>query len=143
MCIRDRNTSQQQFTQEFECEFIGSTATLIAPSKLKSMTFQVPIVSKNGMDVYEQPQSGKSYSIVADTSHGKGMDYSAFSVFDITQIPYRQVAKYRDNVISPMVYPNVIYQTGRRYNNAWTLIEINDIGQAVAESLYNLSLIHI
>ena len=132
-----KNTSQQQFTQEFECEFIGSTATLIAPSKLKSMTFQVPIVSKNGMDVYEQPQSGKSYSIVADTSHGKGMDYSAFSVFDITQIPYRQVAKYRDNVISPMVYPNVIYQTGRRYNNAWTLIEINDIGQAVAESLYN------
>ena len=132
-----KNTSQQQFTQEFECEFIGSTATLIAPSKLKSMTFQVPIVSKGGMDVYEQPQSGKSYSIVADTSHGKGMDYSAFSVFDITQIPYRQVAKYRDNVISPMVYPNVIYQTGRRYNNAWTLIEINDIGQAVAESLYN------
>ena len=132
-----KNTSQQQFTQEFECEFIGSTATLIAPSKLKSMTFQAPIVSKGGMDVYEQPQSGKSYSIVADTSHGKGMDYSAFSVFDITQIPYRQVAKYRDNTISPMVYPNVIYQTGRRYNNAWTLIEINDIGQAVAESLYN------
>ena len=132
-----KNTSQQQFTQEFECEFIGSTATLIAPSKLKSMTFQAPIVSKGGMDVYEQPQSDKSYSIVADTSHGKGMDYSAFSVFDITQIPYRQVAKYRDNVISPMVYPNVIYQTGRRYNNAWTLIEINDIGQAVAESLYN------
>ena len=132
-----KNTSQQQFTQEFECEFIGSTATLIAPSKLKSMTFQAPIVSKGGMDVYEQPQSGKSYSIVADTSHGKGMDYSAFSVFDITQIPYRQVAKYRDNVISPMVYPNVIYQVGRKYNNAWTLIEINDIGQAVAESLYN------
>ena len=132
-----KNTSQQQFTQEFECEFIGSTATLIAPSKLKSMTFQNPLVSKGGMDVYEQPQSGKSYSIVADTSHGKGMDYSAFSVFDITQIPYRQVAKYRDNVISPMVYPNIIYQVGRRYNNAWTLIEINDIGQAVAESLYN------
>ena len=79
-----KNTSQQQFTQEFECEFIGSTATLIAPSKLKSMTFQNPLVSKGGMDVYEQPQSGKSYSIVADTSHGKGMDYSAFSVFDIT-----------------------------------------------------------
>ena len=69
------------------------------------------------MDVYEQPQSGKSYSI-ADTSHGKGMDYSSpSSVFDITQIPYRQVTKYRDNVISPMVYPNVIYQIGRRYNN--------------------------
>jgi len=132
-----KNTSLQQFTQEFECEFIGSTLTLIAPSKLKTMTFQTPLVSKNGMDVYEQPQSGKSYSIVADTSHGKGQDYSAFSVFDITQIPYRQVAKYRDNVISPMVYPNVIYQVGRRYNNAWTLIEINDIGQAVAESLYN------
>ena len=128
-----KNTSQQQFTQEFDCEFIGSTLTLIAPSKLKSMTFANPIVSKGGMDIYEQPEKGKTYCLIADTSHGKGQDYSAFSVFDITQIPYKQVAKYRDNTISPMVYPNVIYQTGMRYNAAWVLIEVNDIGQSVAE----------
>ena len=131
-----KNTSQQQFTQEFECQFIGSTLTLIAPSKLRTMTFQTPIASKNGMDVYEQPQKGKTYSIIVDTSHGKGQDFSAFSVFDITQFPYKQVAKYRDNIISPMVYPNVVYQVAKRYNNAWTLVEINDIGQSVAESLH-------
>ena len=132
-----KNTSQQQFTQEFECQFIGSTLTLIAPSKLRTMTFQTPIASKNGMDVYEQPQKGKTYSIIVDTSHGKGQDFSAFSVFDITQFPYKQVAKYRDNIISPMVYPNVVYQVAKRYNNAWTLVEINDIGQSVAESLHH------
>ena len=132
-----KNTSQQQFTQEFECQFIGSTLTLIAPSKLRTMTFQTPIASKNGMDVYEQPQKGKTYSIIVDTSHGKGQDFSAFSVFDITQFPYKQVAKYRDNIISPMVYPNVVFQVAKRYNNAWTLVEINDIGQSVAESLHH------
>ncbi len=132
-----KNTSQQQFTQEFECEFIGSTLTLIAPSKLKTMTFQNPIASRGGLDIYEQPIRGKSYSLIADTSHGKGQDYSAFSIFDITQIPYRQVAKYRDNKISPMIYPNVIYQTGMKYNGAWVLVEVNDIGQSVAESLHH------
>ena len=132
-----KNTSQQQFTQEFDCEFIGSTLTLIAPSKLKAMTFANPLVSKGGMDIYEQPEKGKTYCLIADTSHGKGQDYSAFSVFDITQIPYKQVAKYRDNTISPMVYPNVIYQTGMRYNSAWVLVEVNDIGQSVAESMHH------
>ena len=132
-----KNTSQQQFTQEFDCEFIGSTLTLIAPSKLKSMTFENPIVSQGGMDIYEQPIKGKTYCLIADTSHGKGQDYSAFSVFDISQIPYKQVAKYRDNTISPMLYPNIIYQTGMKYNTAWVLVEVNDIGQSVAESMHH------
>ena len=131
-----KNTSQQQFTQEFECEFIGSTLTLIAPSKLRTMTFQTPIASQGGMDVYEQPQPGRVYCIVADTAQGKEQDYSALNVFDITEIPYRQVAKYRDNKISPMVYPNIIYQIGMRYNTAWTLVEVNDVGQQVAEALH-------
>ena len=131
-----KNTSQQQFTQEFECEFIGSTLTLIAPSKLRTMTFQTPIASQSGMDVYEQPQKGKTYCIVADTAQGKAQDYSALSVFDITEIPYRQVAKYRDNKISPMLYPNVVYNIGMKYNTAWTLIEVNDVGQQVAEALH-------
>ncbi len=131
-----KNTSQQQFTQEFECEFIGSTLTLIAPSKLRTMTFQTPLASQSGMDVYEQPQKGRTYCIVADTAQGKAQDYSALSVFDITEIPYRQVAKYRDNKISPMLYPNVVYNIGMKYNTAWTLIEVNDVGQQVAEALH-------
>ena len=131
-----KNTSQQQFTQEFECEFIGSTLTLIAPSKLRTMTFQSPLATQGGMDVYEQPQKDRTYCIVADTAQGKAQDYSALSVFDITEIPYRQVAKYRDNKISPMLYPNVVYNIGIRYNTAWTLIEVNDVGQQVAEALH-------
>ena len=104
-----KNTSETQFTQEFECEFIGSTHTLIAPSKLRTMAFKNPIASQGGMDVYEQPEKDRTYCIVADSAHGKEQDYSALSVFDISEIPYKQVAKYRDNKISPMVYPNIIY----------------------------------
>ena len=131
-----KNTSETQFTQEFECEFIGSTHTLIAPSKLRTMAFKNPIASQGGMDVYEQPQKDRSYCVVADSAHGKEQDYSALSVFDISEIPYKQVAKYRDNKISPMVYPNIIYNIGVKYNSAWLLVEINDIGQQVAETLH-------
>ena len=131
-----KNTSEIQFNQEFECEFIGSTLTLVAPSKLRTMSFQRPIASKSGMDVYEHPKKDATYCIVADSAQGKGQDYSALSVFDISEIPYKQVAKYRDNTISPMLYPNVIYQIGNQYNTAWTIVEINDVGQQVAETLH-------
>ena len=131
-----KNTSEVQFTQEFECEFIGSTLTLINPSKLRTMAFQRPVGSKGGMDIYEQPRKDRTYCIVADSAQGKEQDYSALSVFDITEIPYKQVAKYRDNTISPMLYPNIIYQIGMQYNTAWTMVEINDVGQQVAETLH-------
>ena len=131
-----KNTSEVQFTQEFECEFIGSTLTLIAPSKLRTMAFQRPVGSKGGMDIYEQPKKDRTYCIVADSAQGKEQDYSALSVFDITEIPYKQVAKYRDNTISPMLYPNIIYQIGMQYNTAWLMVEINDVGQQVAETLH-------
>ena len=131
-----KNTSETQFNQEFLCEFIGSTHTLIHPSKLRTMVFKKPTFSRNGIDVYEQPIKKANYCMVVDTSQGKGQDYSAFSVFDISQIPYRQVAKYRDNTISPMLYPNIIYQVGMKYNTAFTLLEINDMGSQVAEALH-------
>ena len=131
-----KNTSEVQFTQEFECEFIGSTLTLINPSKLRTMAFQRPVGSKGGMDIYEQPRKDRTYCIVADSAQGKEQDYSALSVFDITEIPYKQVAKYRDNTISPMLYPNIIYQIGMQYNTAWLMVEINDVGQQVAETLH-------
>jgi len=131
-----KNTSEIQFNQEFECEFIGSTLTLVSPSKLRTMAFERPIGSKGGMDIYEHPKRGATYCIVADSAQGKGQDYSALSVFDISEIPYKQVAKYRDNTISPMLYPNVIYQIGTQYNTAWTIVEVNDVGQQVAETLH-------
>jgi hypothetical protein len=131
-----RNTSEVQFTQEFECEFVGSTHTLIAPSKLRTMVFQSPLYQQQGLDVYEEPHTSKTYALIADTARGRGVDYSAFSVFDVSEVPYRQVAKYRDNQISPLLYPNVIYHTGNKYNTAHVLVEVNDIGSQVADTLH-------
>ena len=131
-----RNTSEVQFTQEFECEFVGSTYTLIAPSKLRTMVFKNPIHESNNLTVYEHPVKNHTYALVADTAQGKGVDFSAFSVFDVSQMPYKQVAVYRDNQISPMLYPNVIYQVGNKYNMAHVLVEVNDIGSQVADTLH-------
>ena len=131
-----RNTSEVQFTQEFECEFVGSTYTLIAPSKLRTMVFKNPIHESNNLTVYEHPIKNHTYALVADTAQGKGVDYSAFSVFDVSEMPYKQVAVYRDNQISPMLYPNVIYNVGNKYNNAHVLVEVNDIGSQVADTLH-------
>ena len=131
-----RNTSEVQFTQEFECEFVGSTYTLIAPSKLRTMVFKPPIHESNNLLVYEQPIKNHTYALIADTAQGKGVDYSAFNVFDVSQMPYKQVATYRDNTISPMLYPNVIYNVGNKYNMAHVLVEVNDIGSQVADTLH-------
>jgi len=131
-----KNTSEVQFNQEFLCEFLGSTHTLIDASKLRSMVFKKPVFSKNNIDVYEEPIKKATYCMIVDTAQGKGQDFSAFSVFDVSQIPYRQVAKYRDNNISPMLYPNIIYQVGMKYNTAFILLEINDMGAQVAENLH-------
>jgi len=131
-----RNTSEVQFTQEFECEFVGSTYTLIAPSKLRTLVFKSPIHSNNNLNVYEEPRKNHTYALVADCAQGKGADYSAFNVFDVSEMPYKQVAVYRDNTISPMLYPNVIYNVGNKYNMAHVLIEVNDIGSQVADTLH-------
>ena len=131
-----KNTSEVQFTQEFECEFIGSTHTLISATKLRTMVFKTPVFSKNGLDVYEEPIKNALYCMIVDTAQGKDQDYSAISIFDISQIPYRQVAKYRSNQISPMLYPDIIFQIGKKYNMAWILLEVNDVGSQVAETLH-------
>ncbi len=131
-----RNTSEVQFTQEFECEFVGSTYTLISPSKLRSMVFKTPLHVNNNLSVYSEPIKNHTYALVADTSQGKGVDYSAFSVFDVSQMPYTQVAVFRDNTISPLLYPNVLYNVGNKYNMAHVLIEVNDIGSQVADTLH-------
>ena len=131
-----KNTSEVQFTQEFECEFIGSTHTLISATKLRTMVFKTPVFSKNGLDVYEEPIKNALYCMIVDTAQGKDQDYSAISIFDISQIPYRQVAKYRSNKISPMLYPDIIFQIGKKYNMSWVLLEVNDVGSQVAETLH-------
>ncbi len=130
-----KNTSERQFTQEFECEFLGSVDTLISASKLRSLVFDTPISSNKGLDVYEKPNEKSEYIITADVSRGIGGDYSAFIVFDITTVPYKIVAKYRNNEIKPMLFPNVINDVARAYNNAYVLCEVNDVGDQVASIL--------
>ena len=132
-----RNTSERQFQQEFECSFLGSSNTLISAEKLIAMPFKKPIYQYEGLDVYQEPIVNHTYVIVCDVSRGVELDYSAFSIFDVTQQPYRQVGKYRKNDISPMLYPNIIYTTARKYNEAFVLVEVNDIGQQVADILYH------
>ena len=130
-----KNTSERQFTQEFECEFLGSVDTLIAASKLRSLVFDTPIRTNKGFDVYEEPKSNKEYIITADVSRGIGGDYSAFIVFDITTVPYQIVAKFRNNEIKPMLFPNIINDVARAYNHAYVLCEVNDVGDQVASIL--------
>ena len=130
-----RNTSESQFNTEFECEFLGSIDTLISPAKLRSMVYHPPIKSDAGLDVYENPKEGKTYMITVDVARGTQKDYSAFIVFDISQIPYRVVGKYKDNEIKPLLFPQVIYNAARAYNQAFVLVEVNDIGEQVANTL--------
>ena len=129
------NTSEQQFKVEFECEFLGSVDTLIAPSKLRSMVYQTPEKTNAGLDVYVDPIRGHDYALTVDVARGVSKDFSAFVVIDITEFPHAVVAKYRNNEIKPMLFPNVIEEVGKSYNDAFILCEVNDVGDQVASIL--------
>jgi hypothetical protein len=132
-----RNTSERQFTQEFECEFLGSVDTLISASKLRSMVYDDPVQDNGkGLKVYEKVNPEKDYIITVDVSRGTNNDYSAFVVFDITSLPWKVVAKYRNNEIKPILFPSIIDQVARNYNKAYILIEVNDIGEQVGNILH-------
>ena len=130
-----RNTSQSQFNSEFECEFLGSIDTLIAPHKLKVMPYVDPIQSNADLDIFERPDPKKTYFLTADVSRGTSQDYSAFLVLDVTEMPYRVVAKYRNNEIKPLIFPQKIYEVAKAYNECFVLVEVNDIGEQVANAL--------
>ena len=129
------NTSEQQFKIEFECEFLGSVNTLISAAKLKNLVFEEPKQRNAGLDIYENPIKDHNYIITVDVARGLGNDYSAFIVFDTTEYPYKVVAKYRNNEIKPMLFPNIILDVAKGYNQAYLLIEVNDIGDQVASIL--------
>jgi len=130
-----KNTSEQQFKVEFECEFLGSVDTLIAPSKLRSMVYENPKMRNAGLDVYEEPIKGHDYICTVDVARGVVKDYSAFVVIDITTFPHKVVGKYRNNEIKPMLFPNIIYDVCTKYNKAFILCEVNDVGDQVASIL--------
>ncbi len=131
-----RNTSPEQFQSEFDCEFLGSVDTLISPSKIKALAHLPPIESNAGVDIYERPKKKNTYVCTVDVARGTVKDYSAFVVFDVTQMPYKVVAKYRNNEIKPYVFPNIIAKIAKAYNTAHLLVEVNDLGQQVSDALH-------
>jgi hypothetical protein len=132
-----RNIGKERWAQEFEGEFVGGLNTLISGSALKNMVFKNPIEKNNGLDIYELPKEDHLYMMTVDVSLGEDLDYSAFSVIDATEFPYRQVAKYRSASITPLIYPNVIASVAEKYNQAYVLVEVNGIGKQVADILHS------
>ena len=128
-----RNTSEQQFRVEFDCEFLGSVDTLISPSKLRIMPYEDPIKENRGLAVYEHVKEEHNYIVTVDVSRGIGGDYSAFCVMDTTTLPYTLVARYKNNEIKPIILPNIIVDVAKNYNGAYILCEVNDIGGQVAD----------
>jgi hypothetical protein len=139
-----RNTSERQFKQEFETEFLGSSNTLVSGYKLQQLVYVDPVANHDLLKIYEHPvkegvnesKSDHLYCITVDVSEGKNLDSSAFSVIDISQTPYKQVATYKSSSITPILFPTVIYNTARYYNDAYILVEINNNPQ-VADSLHS------
>jgi len=130
------NFDIEKFNQEMECEFLGSSGTLIAGWKLKELVHQNPIVEKEGLIQYFQPEKDHVYIMVCDVSRGKGLDYSAFQLIDVTSMPYQQACVYRNNSVTPIDYADTIHRVAKSYNNASVLVEVNDIGEQVSHSLH-------
>jgi len=130
------NTSEEQFRQEFETEFLGSAGTLVSPAKIATLAIKTPISRKENLDIYEQTVEDHVYFITVDVAEGRGQDYSTMSVIDITEMPWKQVAKYRSNTISPLLLPTIIHQVAMAYNEATVLIESNGPGGEVCNILH-------
>jgi hypothetical protein len=131
-----RNTSEEQFRVEFETEFIGSSATLVSGVKLRSLAFHNAVHTEEGLDIYKQPEKGRLYICTVDCSEGVERDYSTINVIDVTEVPYKQVAKYRNNKLPLLFFPTIIYSLANRYNEAFVLIETNNVGQQVVDILH-------
>jgi hypothetical protein len=131
-----RNTSEEQFRQEFECEFIGSSSTLIPGTKLKMLTFSNPVYTEEFIQIYEQPKPGHTYIAIVDCAEGVGLDHTVCSIVDVTELPYKHVAKFRDNKTSPLIFPTYLYNLATKYNRAFVLVETQSVGQQVVDILH-------
>ena len=129
------NTSVEAFAQEHENMALGSSKTLIPISVLQNMVIRDPLVFDNDMKYYYEPDDTHNYVVTVDTSRGKGLDFSVATVWDCSRYPLMQVAQYRSDTISPLVYPNIIYQIATQYNHAWVLVETNDMGESIVNAL--------
>ena len=130
------NTSEAQFEQEYGNSFLGTGNTLVNADTLLGMRAIDPDWRKQNMNVYERPRAGHNYITCVDVSQGRGIDYSTFSIFDVSCKPFKQVATYRDNMISPMLFPDIINKYCRPYNESLVIIENNAEGSMVATQLH-------
>ena len=132
------NTSQLQFDQEFGNTFFGTGNTLINAETLLKLRAKrhVKVLEAGDLLVYEEPLAGHEYIMTVDVARGRGQDYSTFNLIDISVRPFKQVAVYRNNTISPLLFPNIIYKYGRLYNEAYVIVESNDQGSLVTNGLY-------
>ena len=133
------NTSQLQFDQEFGNTFFGTGDTLIDANALMELRAEPPIqrLESNAILVYKEPIKNHNYVITVDVSKGRGQDYSTFNVIDVSTRPFEQVAVYRNNTISPLLFPDIIYKYANVYNEAYVIIEANDQGGVVCNGLYH------
>jgi hypothetical protein len=129
------NIGQKNFDQEFNTEFLGSSETLISGSALSNFVNKRPIKSINSLDIYEEPKEENLYFTIVDTARGVEKDYHAFTVIDASQLPYKLVAKYKNNEIKPEMYSYIVKDVATKYNNSFILCEVNDIGYQVARDL--------
>lgn len=132
-----KKLGEVKYRQEIECSFEGSSYTLVDGAKLATIPTAIPIYNKDCMEVFYSPQEGRNYVMTVDVSRGRHMDFSAFSVTDVTEMPYRVVATFKDNTISTLEFPHLIYNTARQYNDAFILIEINDLGEEVSNTIWH------
>jgi len=132
-----RNTSEEQFRQEYECEFLGSSATLISGIKLRNLVYGDPVKQDEYIKVYDECRKDHFYCVTVDVARGKEGDYSAVKVFDVTEYPFKDVFTYRNKEVDPLNLPDTVLQIARHYSNAIVLVETNDVGQQVADILFN------
>jgi hypothetical protein len=131
-----RNTSESQFASEFECEFLGSIDTLISPAKIKATPYKTPLKTNGRLSIFEEPIKGHTYLCTVDVARGTLKDFSAFIIFDVTDLPYKVVATFRDNEIKPILFPEMIAKVCTQYNKAHILVEVNDIGAQISDGLH-------
>jgi hypothetical protein len=136
MTLAGMDFNLEKFGQEFDCQFLGSSGTLISGSALKALVARAPVRELHGLRQFVLPQPNRKYTMTVDVSRGKGLDYSAFQIIDVTSMPYNQVCTYRNNMTTPVDYAATIHHIAKMYNDATILVEINDIGGQVADTLY-------
>lgn len=131
-----KKLGEVKYRQEIECTFEGSSYTLVDGSKLATLPILIPVYEKDNLEIFSNPEPGHSYTMTVDVSRGMHHDYSAFVVTDVTSMPYKVVATFKDNTVSTLEFPHLIYNTAREYNNAFILVEVNDLGEEVSNILW-------